>query len=136
MAIPPRAIYRFNTISSKFQHNSIQTLKEQYLTSYGNNNNKRIAKIILYNFWRNHYPYFQTVLQSNSNENHIVLAYKQAGLLMDLNQRCRSKPTHLWMLVFFSIFNFLQRRQYNGKKKTSATNFPVQLDICMMKNAN
>lgn len=74
--------------------------------------------------------------ESNSNENHIVLAYKQAGLLMDLNQRCRSKPTHLWMLVFFSIFNFLQRRQYNGKKKTSATNFPVQLDICMMKNAN
>jgi hypothetical protein len=33
--------------TSKFQHNALQTLKEQYLTSYGKN--ARLATTLLYN---------------------------------------------------------------------------------------
>ena len=35
MAALPKVIYRVSAVSSKFQLNSLQTLKEQYSTSYG-----------------------------------------------------------------------------------------------------
>ena len=38
MATLPKAIYRFFQSPSKFQHNSSQTLKIQYSTSYGKTN--------------------------------------------------------------------------------------------------
>jgi hypothetical protein len=43
MAVLLKAIYRFNVIPIKFQHKSLQTLKEQFPTSYGKTRNPRIA---------------------------------------------------------------------------------------------
>jgi hypothetical protein len=40
MIILPKAIYRFNATPSKFQHNSLQTLKGQYSTSNGKTKNQ------------------------------------------------------------------------------------------------
>ena len=39
MEILPKTIYKFNGIPSKSQHNSSQTLKEQYSISYGKTKN-------------------------------------------------------------------------------------------------
>jgi len=49
MAILPNTIYRFNTRPIKISTQFLQTLKEQFSTSYGKNKNPRIAKTILNN---------------------------------------------------------------------------------------
>jgi hypothetical protein len=36
-------------LPSNFQHNSLQTLKEQFQISYGKTKNPRMAKTVLYN---------------------------------------------------------------------------------------
>jgi hypothetical protein len=48
MAILPKEIFRFRPTPSKLQHNTSQTLKEQYSNSYGEKKN-RTAKPILNN---------------------------------------------------------------------------------------
>ena len=46
--------------------------------------------------WRNQTPRFQTILQSYSNEDNMVLAQKQKYRSMEWDRKARDKPTHLW----------------------------------------
>ena len=62
--------------------------------------------------WRNQAPWLQTVLQSYSNQDSLVLAQKQKYRSMEQDRQPRDKPTHLWST------NLWQRRQgYTMEKR-------------------
>ena len=46
--------------------------------------------------WRFHSPRLQTILQSYSHHNSMVLAQKQTHRSMEQDREPRNKPTHLW----------------------------------------
>ena len=45
---------------------------------------------------RNQAPWLQTILQSYSNQDSMVLAQKQKYRLMEQDRKPRDKPTHIW----------------------------------------
>ena len=46
--------------------------------------------------WRNQAPELQTTLQSNSNQDNMVLAQKQKYRSMEQDRKPRDKPIHIW----------------------------------------
>ena len=46
--------------------------------------------------WSHKSPRLQTMLQSYSNQNSVVLAQKHTSESMGQNRELRDKPTHLW----------------------------------------
>ena len=46
--------------------------------------------------WRNQPALFQTVLQSYSHQDSMVLAQRQKYRSMEHNKKARDKPMHLW----------------------------------------
>ena len=46
--------------------------------------------------WRNQAPRLQTILQSCSNQESMLLAQKQKYRSMEKDRKPRDKPTHLW----------------------------------------
>ena len=67
--------------------------------------------------WRNQGPWLQTILQSYSNPDTMVLAQKQKYRSVVQDRKPRDKPTHLWSP------NLWQKRQeYSGDKTASSIN--------------
>ena len=55
--------------------------------------------------WRHHVSWFQTILQSYSNQNSMVLAQKQPHRSMEQNREPRNKPTYVLPInLFFNTF--------------------------------
>ena len=50
--------------------------------------------------WRNQAPGLQTILQSYSNQDSMVLAQKQKHRSMEQDRKPRGKPTHIWSPYF------------------------------------
>ena len=48
--------------------------------------------------WRNQAPGLQTILQSYSNQDSMVLTQKQKYRSMEQDRKPREKPTHIWSL--------------------------------------
>ena len=46
--------------------------------------------------WRNQPPRLQTIIQSYSNQDNMVLAQKQKYRSMEQDRKPRHKPMHLW----------------------------------------
>ena len=46
--------------------------------------------------WRNHAPRFQTILQSYSQQDSMVLAPKQKYRSLEQDRKPRDKPMHIW----------------------------------------
>ena len=46
--------------------------------------------------WKNQTPWLQTIPQSYSNQDNMVLAQKQKHRSMEQDRKPRDKPTHLW----------------------------------------
>ena len=61
--------------------------------------------------WRNQAPWLQTILQSYSNQDSMVLAQKQKYRSMEQDRKPRDKPTHIWSP------NLQQRRQKHTMEK-------------------
>ena len=47
--------------------------------------------------WRNQAPRLQTILQSYSNQDNMVLAQKQKYRSMEQDRKPRYKPTYIWL---------------------------------------
>ena len=46
--------------------------------------------------WSNQVPWLQTILQSYSNQESMVLVQKQKYRLMEQDRKARDKPMHIW----------------------------------------
>ena len=63
--------------------------------------------------YRYHSPWFQTILQSYSNENSIAVAQKETDTSMEQNRKFRNKPTVMRPLIMTK-----KARLYNGEKNS------------------
>ena len=50
--------------------------------------------------WRNQAPRLQTILQSYSHQDNMVLAQKEKYRSMEQDRNLRDKPTHIWSPYF------------------------------------
>ena len=64
--------------------------------------------------WRNQALWLQTILQSYSNQDSMVLAQKQKYRSMEQDRKPRVKPTHIW-----STYLWQRRQEYSMEKRQS-----------------
>uniref|UniRef100_A0A8D1PKJ6 Reverse transcriptase domain-containing protein n=1 Tax=Sus scrofa TaxID=9823 RepID=A0A8D1PKJ6_PIG len=98
MTILPKAIYRFNAIPFPMTKDIFHRTRTKYfkvcLEAQKTQNRQRHPKKEKWS-WRNQAPGLQTILQSNSRQNCMVLAQRQKYGSVEQDRKPRIKPTHL-----------------------------------------
>ena len=103
MTTLPNAVYRFNAIPINYQWHFSQNRNKKFHNSYGNTKDLSSQSSLQKEewSWRNQASWLQTILQSYSHQDSMVLAQKQKYRPMKPDRKPRNKPMHIWVLYFW-----------------------------------
>ena len=102
MTILPKAIYRFNAIPMKLPMAFFTELEQKISQFVWKHKRPQIASNLEKEkrSWRNQAPWHQTILQSYSNQDHMVLAQKQKYRSMEQVESPEINPCTYGQLIY------------------------------------
>ena len=103
MTVLPNEIYRFNVIPNQITNGTFHRTKTKNFTIHMETQKTPNSQSSLEKkwSWRNQFAWLQTILQSYSHQNSIVLAQKQKYRPVEQDREPRDKPKHLWVPYFW-----------------------------------
>ena len=108
-----KEFYRFSAIVKKLPMAFfLREIEQKFYMEIQKTSNKENNLEKQHWSWRNQCPWFQTILQSSSHQNFMVLEQNQKYRWMEQGRKPTYKPTHLWSI------NLCHRRQeYKMKER-------------------
>ena len=116
MTILPKAIYRFNAIPIKLPTVFLRELGQifsQFVWKYKKTSNSQSNLENEEWKWRNQFAWLQTILQSHSHQDSMVLAQRQKYRSVEQNRKPRINPHTYGHLIFDKGGKNIQWRKDN-----------------------